>query len=418
MTYTVQFHDVSKQYRLGMTRTSIPTMVQQFLRNMLSPQKKEHRASTSQIYWALRNVSFDLEAGKSLALVGPNGAGKTTILKLLAMITQPTSGAIKVNGKLSALIELGAGFHPDLSGRENIYLNGAILGLKRSEVRSMFDEIVAFSELEKFIDTPVKRYSSGMAVRLGFAVASSIRPDILLVDEVLAVGDRAFRVKCTQRIRKLLQDGTSLIFVSHNSGLVKAICEKSLYIESGQAVYYGDTEEALEKYNQTINARRIQQMKLSDPDRADSGGQLEVTEVKLLGPENGSGNGLNTACPATVVANYIAYEDIDEADVVVRIIRTDGVFCSVMYSEQDGARFSICRGSGSIAARLDPLQLFPGVYHAVVTVKSPDKAITYSMGRSDWFEVKGDLRGYEDNDAVFEPNRKWAHHLNQEFSHP
>jgi lipopolysaccharide transport system ATP-binding protein len=413
MTYVIQFHNVSKQYRLGMTRTSIPTMLYEFARNILR-REQQNEVAKSQFHWALQNVSFDLEPGKSLALVGPNGAGKTTVLKLLAMITKPTSGEINVNGKLSALIELGAGFHPDLSGRENIYLNGAILGLKKSEIRNLFDEIVAFSELEQFIDTPVKRYSSGMAVRLGFAVASSIRPDILLVDEVLAVGDTSFRMKCVQRIRKLLQDGTSLIFVSHNTGLVKAMCEKSLYIENGQAVYYGDTEEALERYNQSINDRRRQQIKSHGPSEASPLGHLEITDVKLRGPDKVSGDGLKTNCPATIIINYIAFEEIQDANIVLRINRTDGVRCIVMYSDQDSMHFSIKKGSGTISAVLEPLQLFPGTYYAVATIKSHDKVITYSMGKSNWFEVKGNLRGHEDNDAVFEPNRNWAHHLFEE----
>ena len=161
-------------------------------------------------------MSFELSEGESLALVGANGAGKTTILKLLANITKPTLGSIDIDGQLSALIELGAGFHPDLTGRENIFLNGSILGLNRKQIASQLDEIIAFSELEKFIDTPVKRYSSGMVVRLGFAVASCINPEILLVDEVLAVGDASFQQKCLERIRSLIRCGTSIIFVSHN----------------------------------------------------------------------------------------------------------------------------------------------------------------------------------------------------------
>ncbi|HIE57822.1 MAG TPA: ABC transporter ATP-binding protein, partial [Anaerolineales bacterium] len=208
----IQFQNISKRYNLGMTRTSLPTAAYQWGRSLLKPAKSQERQK-KQYLWALKDVSFDLQRGESLALIGPNGAGKTTILKLLAGITTPTSGNIQINGKLSALIELGAGFHPDLSGRENIFLNGAILGLTRAEVQRKFDEIVAFSELEQFIDTPVKRYSSGMAVRLGFAVAASIDPDILLVDEVLAVGDAAFRQKCMERIRSMLNQGTSIIFV-------------------------------------------------------------------------------------------------------------------------------------------------------------------------------------------------------------
>ena len=230
MKPVIEFSNVSKRYNLGLTRTSLPSVISQWVKQALLGSNSSDR----KYHWALRDVSFNLEKGQSLALVGPNGAGKSTILKLLAKITNPTSGKAEVNGQLSALIELGAGFHPDLTGRENIFLNGTILGLTYKDIQRRYDEIVAFSEIEEFIDTPVKRYSSGMTVRLGFAVASCIEPDILLVDEVLAVGDASFRQKCIERIKTLLSNGTSLIFVSHDMGLVRAVCERALYIEHGQ----------------------------------------------------------------------------------------------------------------------------------------------------------------------------------------
>ena len=186
----VTFEGVSKRYRLGLTRTSLPSLAAEWVRGALRPGPRASKGDD--VLWALNDVSFSVRRGESLALVGPNGAGKTTILKLLANITKPTAGRVHVAGRLSALIELGAGFHPDLTGRDNVFLNGAILGIRRTEIQRRFDDIVDFSGLEHFIDTPVKRYSSGMIVRLGFAVASCIDPDVLLVDEVLAVGDAAF----------------------------------------------------------------------------------------------------------------------------------------------------------------------------------------------------------------------------------
>jgi lipopolysaccharide transport system ATP-binding protein len=406
MNSVVEFQEVSKRYRLGMTRTSLPTFAFQWAKSLV--KRPDVKAQGNQFFWAIQDVTFSLQRGESLALVGPNGAGKTTILKLLANITKPTAGKIQVNGRLSALIELGAGFHPDLSGRENIFLNGTILGLKRSEIQARFDDIVAFSEIGKFIDTPVKRYSSGMAVRLGFAVASSISPDILLVDEVLAVGDTAFRMKCVQRIQTLLKEGTSLIFVSHNTGLIKSVCKKSLYIDHGQMQYYGETDQALELYNRALNERRKKQLQPGEVRQEQYGGLLDLTSVTLHGAGSADDEPLKSADPADVVVAYEAFEDISQLSIVLRVIRTDGVSCAVMYSDQDQAVFSVKKGRGVISARLDPLQLFPGVYYVVATAISPDKSVTYSVGRSDWYEVRGQSSGYEDRDAIFEPNREWS----------
>ena len=253
MQTKIRFENVSKQYKLGLTRTSLPALISGNIRKL---KKGSSQADVGdQDFWALRDVSFELKESESLALVGANGAGKTTILKLLANITKPTSGVIETSGSLSALIELGAGFHPDLTGRENIFLNGAILGLGRQTIADRFDEIVDFAELERFIDTPVKRYSSGMIVRLGFAVASCVEPDILLVDEVLAVGDAAFQQKCLKRIHDLVDAGTSIIFVSHNFYLVQAVCDTALYLHKG-AGYRPWTDKRCDRYVRTGSACR------------------------------------------------------------------------------------------------------------------------------------------------------------------
>jgi lipopolysaccharide transport system ATP-binding protein len=199
-------------------------------------------------HWAVKDVSFELHPGESLGIIGPNGAGKTTILKLLSRVTQPTSGEIRVHGRFSALIELGAGFHPDLTGRENIYLNATILGMRKAETRVRFDQIVDFSGIELFLDTPVKRYSSGMYARLGFAIAAHVNPDVLLVDEVLAVGDYAFRMKCYEQMYRLRTNGASLIFVSHNMEDVRRVCDKGLVMFNGEKAYEGTAIEAVAEY--------------------------------------------------------------------------------------------------------------------------------------------------------------------------
>ena len=199
-------------------------------------------------FWALQDVSFEIQQGESFGIIGHNGAGKSTILKHLCRIMNPTSGTIEVNGKLSALIEVGAGFHPDLTGRENIFLNGTILGMRKTEIRAKFDEIVEFSGLQDFIETPVKRYSSGMYARLGFSIAAHLEPDILLIDEVLSVGDYMFQAKCIEKMHAVLKTGVTIIFISHNLRAVAELCQRSLLLGQGKVIEIGPTKEVIKTY--------------------------------------------------------------------------------------------------------------------------------------------------------------------------
>ncbi|NSW52298.1 MAG: ABC transporter ATP-binding protein [Anaerolineae bacterium] len=387
-----------------MTRTSLPVLLSRWIKTVMRRSNQEFGHTGD--FWALQDVSFSLREGESLALVGENGAGKTTILKLLAKITKPTMGTIRANGTLSALIELGAGFHPDLSGRENIYLNGTILGLKRQEIEQRFDQIVDFAELEKFIDTPVKRYSSGMAVRLGFAVAASIDPDILLVDEVLAVGDSAFRLKCMNRIQELIENGTTLIFVSHNMGLVKAVCEKAIYIEKGTIKQFGETGDVVDAYNHALDQRRIHAHDHVRGGVTNQKGVCEISRVTIIG-KGLDQDPLMPSRAALIGIEYHAFRDVGEIAIVLRIIRSDGLPCAALYSQKDQASLLIEKGDGRIEVTLSPLQLFPGTYYVVVTIKDKDQWVVHDMAYSDWFQVQSGWPGENDLDAVFEPNRRW-----------
>src|SRR5438045_1320837 len=232
MRPVIELHGISKKYRLGrIGSTSIRDSVERTwnrLRGNNTSQKTSHGD-----FWALRDLSFTIQPGEMVGIIGQNGAGKSTLLKILSRITEPTKGEALLRGRPASLLEVGTGFHPDLSGRENIFLNGAILGMRTREIRAKFDEIVAFSEVEQFIDTPVKRYSSGMYVRLAFAVAAHLEPEILLVDEVLAVGDAAFQKKCLGKMGEVAsRQGRTVFFVSHNMGAVRSLCERALLIES------------------------------------------------------------------------------------------------------------------------------------------------------------------------------------------
>jgi lipopolysaccharide transport system ATP-binding protein len=236
----IQFNNVSKAYRLGAGRGS--------LREAISTLFRPRLRNTQELFWAVQDVSFDVQAGETLGIIGHNGAGKSTMLKLLARVTFPTRGQIQAKGRMAALIELGAGFHPDLSGRENIFLNGAMLGMKKREVAAQFDRIVDFAGLAQFIDTPVKRYSSGMYVRLAFAVASHVRSDLLLVDEVLSVGDMAFQEKSLARMRSLRDEGATVVFISHSLPAVRSFCSRLLLMNHGRVIDNGTPDAVIETY--------------------------------------------------------------------------------------------------------------------------------------------------------------------------
>jgi ABC-type polysaccharide/polyol phosphate transport system ATPase subunit len=249
MQSVILFDKVSKRYRKYRSNNIRETLARAS-QKLIHPTRRKD--DNSEWFWAVKDLSIQVEAGQTLGIIGPNGAGKTTVLKLLSGITQPTSGKIQANGRVSALIELGAGFHPELTGRENVYLNGTILGLSRREIAQRFSEIVDFAGLSTFIDTPVKYYSSGMYARLGFSVAAHTNPDLLLVDEVLAVGDYSFQQQCYQHMRLLQKRGTSILFVSHNLTAIADICDGVLVMNRGQPVFHGQTVDGLAMYAEVI----------------------------------------------------------------------------------------------------------------------------------------------------------------------
>lgn len=413
MTTTIQFAHVAKKYQLGLSRTSFPSLLSSWAKNTL--KRSVLSPTADQTFWALRNVSFELKQGESLALVGANGAGKTTILKLLARITKPTSGTIDVHGKLSALIELGAGFHPDLTGRENVYLNGTILGLSRRRIAEHFDEIVAFAELEQFIDTPVKRYSSGMIVRLGFAIASCIEPEILLVDEVLAVGDAAFQQKCLQRIRTLINSGTSIIFVSHNFYLVQAVCNTALYLQKGEVKALGTTDDVIALYEQDLHQERAQKFVDTQPERAayptSTETIVEITQVDVLAGDGLPVDLFTSEQAVQIRVKYNAYQRLGRAHASVFIIRADGLTCCMMRTKLDHVDLFMEQGQGVITVHLDPLQLVGGAYFAEAWIlnESDSMALCTKAGRSEWFSVRGAALSYEESSGIFEPHTRWEH---------
>lgn len=249
---------------------------------------RQYNKSSKEQFWALHNISFEVKQGERIGIIGHNGAGKSTLLKILSRITEPTTGRIKMKGRVASLLEVGTGFHPELTGRENIYLNGAILGMTRNEINQKFNEIVAFAEIEKFLDTPVKRYSSGMYVRLAFAVAAHLEPEILLIDEVLAVGDIQFQKKCLGKMKTVGQQGRTVIFVSHNMAAISNLCSRCIYLDAGEIKYIGETKKAIEKY---VNSGNVQPGTKKWPkDKLPGNDEVKLESVSVVASGNIAAN--------------------------------------------------------------------------------------------------------------------------------
>ena len=309
MTTAISIQNVSKAYRLGVIgHGTLKEDLQSWwakVRGKEDPNRiiGSKEAVEGDTLWALRDVSFDVEQGSVWGIIGANGAGKSTLLKILSRVTVPTSGQIKVRGRVASLLEVGTGFHPELTGRENIFLNGAILGMTKAEVRKKFDEIVAFSEIEKFIDTPVKRYSSGMYVRLAFAVAAHLDPEILVVDEVLAVGDAAFQKKCLGKMGAVAKEGRTVLFVSHNMGAVRTLCQMGLVLGNGRIRSMGQADEQVAFYLKDLAQRAEEDVGI----RKDRGGdgRVRLTGIQVKDLATGS---VGTACAGNPTEFVFAYE--------------------------------------------------------------------------------------------------------------
>lgn len=257
MSTIIKVENLSKKYQIYHESQSVSDTLKEalakkganFFKQLFKSNKNQSKASSYEEFWALRDLNFDIRQGDRVGIIGRNGAGKSTLLKILSRITEPTAGRVEIRGRMASLLEVGTGFHPDLTGRENIFLNGAILGMSRKEIKRQFDSIVAFAEIEKFLDTPVKRFSSGMYTRLGFAIAAHLDTDLLIVDEVLAVGDAQFQEKCLKKMNELGECGRTILFVSHNIGSVLTLCNKGIFLEKGKVKAFGDVNECVREYS-------------------------------------------------------------------------------------------------------------------------------------------------------------------------
>ncbi len=365
MDYAIECTDVSVRFKRYQEKNRM-------LRWTLLQMFKESR--TSETFYALKDVTFSVKPGEAFAIIGQNGSGKSTLLKILTSIVQPDSGVIRVNGKVSALLELGAGFQPDLTGRENIYLNGSILGLSRAQITDRFDDIVGFSELDAFIDTPIKHYSSGMYMRLGFSIAIHVDPDILVIDEVLAVGDQNFQHKCLDRIRDFKRRGKTIVFVSHDLATVSQLCSRAILLHEGRVVARGSTSKAIDHYH-VINQENRDQRMIDEhvavtEELQDRWGNraIEITAVEFL-----DGTGQKTVCfrtgdPFRVRISYRASQRIERPVFGVAIHRNDGTHVNGPNTKISGAVPEYIEGSGAACFAIDSLPLLPGTYYFTAAV--------------------------------------------------
>ncbi|HEY0943750.1 MAG TPA: ABC transporter ATP-binding protein [Opitutaceae bacterium] len=357
----IEISNLSKRYRLGMIGgNTLRERLEHFWEQRVRRGAGSHAPSTRD-FWALRDLSCTIARGEVVGLIGRNGAGKSTLLKILSRITEPTRGEVRLRGRVSSLLEVGTGFHPELSGRENIYLNGTILGMKRAEITRRFDEIVEFAEIGEFLDTPVKRYSSGMYVRLAFAVAAHLEPDILIVDEVLAVGDQKFQEKCIGKMHDISTAGDrTVIFVSHHMGNIRRLCTSALLLHKGRLVRQGGTEEVIRYY--------LEGGRGSDQTVTVGGNGVELRRIHLT---DSAGDG--TTSPVfnqdyTLELQFDASTPVRNATVFAEIEDAMGVLISQLGTTEEGVHPFLLQGSVTIRFRLDGLPLAPGLYRTRVSI--------------------------------------------------
>jgi lipopolysaccharide transport system ATP-binding protein len=405
----IEFEQVSKAYRLGASRTSLREAITQVPRKLFS---RNGTQTDDQLLWALNDVSFRVEPGEVLGIIGHNGAGKSTTLKLLSKVTFPTRGHIHTQGRMAALIELGAGFHPDLSGRENIYLNGAILGLKKHEIDAQFSNIVEFAGLERFIDTPIKRYSSGMYVRLAFAVAAHVKAELLLVDEVLSVGDAAFQQKCLDKMNELRDGGATIVYISHNLWSISTFCKRALLLREGRIEAEGDPNEVIQVYRrQDREALLLSSVGASISDDTEPGkyaqaGETVITEVELFNEKGQPEKAFDAEERMVVRVHYVASKRIEAPVFVFRINRCDGLICCALHNwTADASVLQSIQGQGTFEVRIGPVQLVPDFYTVAVIITDNEQPVIYAEGSSETFRIKGYL--VDQYAGVFKPNVEW-----------
>jgi lipopolysaccharide transport system ATP-binding protein len=381
MSTAIEAEGVSKLYRIG-PRAPYRTL-RDTIANQLTGKKSDDRRSL----WALRDVSFSVRKGEALGIIGRNGAGKSTLLKILSRITPPTEGRIEIAGQIGSLLEVGTGFHLELTGRENTYLSGAILGMKKRQIDEKFDEIVAFAEVQKFIDTPVKYYSSGMQVRLAFAVAAHLEPEIMLVDEVLAVGDASFQKKCLGKMGDVASRGRTVLFVSHNLRAVAELCERCLWIEGGRIVRTGSPQEVILPYIGSTKTTTSDGRIPSELHRSDSTGSICFRTTKVLDKEDRPTTALSFGERLRVTAEFDVLRRVEDVRLVVGIEKLDGTRVAYLHHTDDPSTHPLDLMPGSYVASMEvDMPLMPGGYSIQLGAKESGYAGQPRRKNADWVD--------------------------------
>ncbi len=424
MTGAIELANVSKVYR-RYTGRQFATLKSALLRRSLLRDLQPDEA-----FLALKDVSFNVAKGSTVGVIGRNGSGKSTALKLVAGITKPTSGTVKVDGRISALIELGAGFHPEISGRENVFINGIMLGLSKRDIEARFDEIVDFAELREFIDAPVKTYSSGMYMRLGFAVAINVDPDVLLVDEVLAVGDESFAHKCLDKFGEFRRKGKTILIVTHSLGLVERLCDEAVWLDHGEKQTDGDPKRVIDAYLTAVEeaerthmaaatAKALQTATPSAPAgdmfQATEGRwgsrEIEITNVELCGADGQASFGFHTGDPVSIRFRVKAAQPVADFVFGVGVFNAEGVCCFGTNTNIEEMTPERIDGDAHVTFAIDSLDLVEGTYKLDVAVHRRD-GVPYDYHRLLYtFRVQSRRHDI----GVYSPKHRWSFSPNVRF---
>lgn len=412
MPPAIRITNLGKRYQVNHAQERVPyRTLRDNLANAAAAPFRRLRAgahANCEEFWALKDLNFDIQPGQVVGIVGRNGAGKSTLLKLLSRITKPTTGEIELNGRVGTLLEVGTGFHPELTGRENIYMNGSILGMSRGEIKRKFDAIVAFAEIDAFLDTPVKRYSSGMFVRLGFSVAAHVNPRILLVDEVLSVGDADFQIKSQKKMLSLREDGTTIVIVSHNLYLIEQFCDDAFHLVRGQIADQGESRQIVANYRYASGAsqyaRPSANIVYGEPYSRIGSGKATISSVAMLAAD---GTPRCTFSPGEGFKVKMRLElplQITPG-VSVTIFRSDGLYCYGVNTHTDNIAIGSRQGPHELAIDFSSLPLLPGTYQLSVGLWDERVLAPYDLHERMYdFTIEGPYMG---QGCIFAPHQ-WA----------